>query len=119
MEKSWWAKLVETDPKLVATLVIALVGFGSSLIGHVKEQKTHDQSQEQYAIALSIAGTHQLALDSLRVIVARQQKQLKRLRIAHGRGSRIESMAETLIVVRPLQEQRGTLLRSLRKLWPW
>ena len=119
MASSWWARLIEADPKLTATLVIALVGLGSSLIGHVKEQKTHDQSQEQYAVALSIVGTHQLALDSLRTIVARQQRQLKRLRIAHGHGSRIESMAETLIVVRPPQEQRGTLLRSLRKLWPW
>ncbi len=125
--KTWLAWLAETDPKLLLTAVCAVVGLLTALAGHRKVDTEMDETDRRYAQTWAFEAQQQETIDSLRVEIG--QVPLLRLEIAELRRMiRTPSTPHTpkrRVEMPPPRRRaepaagRGTLLRSLRKLWPW
>lgn len=111
-------RIAEVDGKALVPIAVAAISLGSSCVGQFHQRKDAASSDQRYAIAFTIIGSHQATIDSLRANLASTRRELRRLRVIRGRGSRYVQLPDTVVYGRA-GERRGTLLSSLRKLWPW
>lgn len=116
-----FARLADIDGKALIPVVVALIALGGSCVGQIHQKKDSAESDQHYAIAISIIAVQQSTIDSLRQAQWRTTRELRRLRIAHGRGSRFVAWPDTIFYGAPTRHREGggTLLKALRSLWPW